>query len=242
MGTKELKHLPTLMSGNRNHHNFQLNGLENSGKLPLIDLTIYRNAALCNSWTINFAHKGIYLHPNKREDRGQQHWPQNNNGWSPVLATHETLEEGVEMNNHPEGKEHLAKEWSPWIVSFVKCIRKSSNNTHHIDDDKSRRRDQNCCPFDKVELTKLSIVGCFWSDCEVGIKASQHLQESLENSKEMGWNASNDPKLLITPPLLNADTTPPQLKHTCHDDGNEKPKKQDTCDVGKLNQIPIYNV
>ncbi len=58
----------------------------------------------------------------------------------------------------------------------------------------------------------------------------------------MGWNTSNNPELLITPPVFNADATPPQLKHTCYNDGDEKAKKQDTCDVGKLNQIAKYNV
>ncbi|KAK3017910.1 LOW QUALITY PROTEIN: hypothetical protein RJ639_002786 [Escallonia herrerae] len=59
--------------------------------------------------TISFAHKRIYLDPNEREDRGQQHRPEHNDGRSPVLAAHETLEEWVQMKDHPKCKEHSAK-------------------------------------------------------------------------------------------------------------------------------------
>lgn len=38
-------------------------------------LTIDGNAALDNGWIINFLHEWIYLHPDKGEDRRQQHWP-----------------------------------------------------------------------------------------------------------------------------------------------------------------------
>lgn len=85
----------------------------------MVTSTIYRNAALGNGVAVHFADKRVNLDPNKREDRGQKHGPKNNNGGSSVLATHETLEEWVEMKNHPKGEENFAKQWTPSFVSFV---------------------------------------------------------------------------------------------------------------------------
>lgn len=205
-------------------------------------LTIYGNASLGDGWTVSSAHKWVYLDPNKREHWGQQHWPQNNNGWGTVLATHETLEEWVEMKNHPEGKENLPKEWSPRLIPSIKCIRKPSNNTNHVNYDKGCWRNQECSPLDYIEFTKLCVLSSLGCDSEVGINTSQHLKKSLEDSKEMCWNSSNHPKLLITPQIFNGNTTPTQLKHTGHYNGEEKSKKENTCNVGKLYQIVKNNM
>ena len=96
---KELIMTPTLIIGNQNHH--QISTVL-AWKLPYSGLTIYRNAALGKAWISNFAHKRINSHPNKREDWGQKHWPQNNNGWCLVLATYEG--EGV-------GGREIGGEW-----------------------------------------------------------------------------------------------------------------------------------
>ncbi|PON87258.1 hypothetical protein TorRG33x02_168940 [Trema orientale] len=123
--------------------------------MAVFNLTIYRNATLGNGVSINFAHKGVNLNPNKRENRGQKHRPENNNGRRPVLAPHETLEEGIEMKNHPEGEEHLAEKWPPCLVTFVQCVREAGNDTNQVDDEECRWRDQECRPLDDVELPEL---------------------------------------------------------------------------------------
>lgn len=90
------------------------------------------------------------------------------------------------MENHPEGKEYLAEEWPPGFIPAVQSVGKSSNNTHQVDDEKGCWRDEKCCPLDHVELTELSIICSFCSHSEVGVKASYHLQKSLEDGEEVG--------------------------------------------------------
>lgn len=47
----------------------------------------------------------IDSHPQQRKDRSKKNGPHYNNGGCSVLPTHETFEERVEMNDHPEGEE-----------------------------------------------------------------------------------------------------------------------------------------
>lgn len=133
------------------------------------------------------------------------------------------------MKDHPEGKEHLPKKRSPRFIPFIQRVRKSSNHSNHVENQKGGWRDQNCGPLENVELTKLRIVRWFCSHCEVGVKSSNHFEKPLENGKEMSRNASNHPKLLVTPPIFNADTTPPQLEHAGNNDGDEEAKKPYAC-------------
>ncbi|BAS86967.1 Os03g0808150 [Oryza sativa Japonica Group] len=55
----------------------------------------------------------IDTNPQQGEDRCKEDGPNNNNGRCTVLPTHETLKEGVQVDNHPEGKEELPKERTP---------------------------------------------------------------------------------------------------------------------------------
>jgi hypothetical protein len=47
-------------------------------------------------------------------------------------------------------------------------------------------------------------------------------------------NATNDPELLVAPPILNANATPPQLKDARQDDGGEEAKKPYCGSIGEL--------
>lgn len=55
----------------------------------------------------------IDLDPQKGEDRREEDRPDDDDGRSAVLPAHETLEEGVEMEDHPDGEEELSKERTP---------------------------------------------------------------------------------------------------------------------------------
>jgi hypothetical protein len=46
--------------------------------------------------------------------------------------------------------------------------------------------------------------------------------------------ATYDPELLVAPPVLNANATPPQLEDTCQDDGGEEAKKPYCRSIGEL--------
>lgn len=60
-----------------------------------------------------FEHKRINPHPQQRENGSQEDGPDNDNCRGPVLPAHETFEEWIEMDDHPEGEEQLPKQRSP---------------------------------------------------------------------------------------------------------------------------------
>lgn len=51
------------------------------------------------------------------------------------MLAHEALEEWVQMQDDPEGKEDLSKERSPGLVYTVEGIRESSHDTDQVDDE-----------------------------------------------------------------------------------------------------------
>ena len=57
--------------------------------------------------------KWINSDPQQREYGCKQNRPNHHNGRCPVLPSHETFEEWIEMDNHPKCKEKLTKEWTP---------------------------------------------------------------------------------------------------------------------------------
>ena len=95
--------------------------------------------------------------PQQGEDGSQENRPDHNNSRSPVLSPHQTLEEWVQVNNHPKRKEQLTKKRSPRLVSTVDGVRESRNNSHEVDDQQRRRRNQKRCPFEQVELREVSV-------------------------------------------------------------------------------------
>lgn len=76
--------------------------IHTSSMLPLATLKLAVNChAFLKSWSFGWAQKWIDFNPQKRENRRQQDRPQYNDGRRAVLATHETFEEGIQMENHP---------------------------------------------------------------------------------------------------------------------------------------------
>lgn len=63
------------------------------------------NTAFLNIGASNSSREGIDSHPQQGEDGGKKNRPDDDDGGGAVLASHETFEEGVEVNDDPEGEE-----------------------------------------------------------------------------------------------------------------------------------------
>lgn len=50
----------------------------------------------------------------------------------------------------------------------------------------------------------------------------------------MSRHAADDPKLLVTPPVLDANAAPSQLQDASQDDGGEEAKKPYRRNIGEL--------
>lgn len=75
----------------------------NKEKTLAIDATLLDIRPLC------FEHEWVNTDPKQGEDRSQKHWPNNNYGGCPVLPSHETFQEWIEMHDDPKGKEEFSK-------------------------------------------------------------------------------------------------------------------------------------
>lgn len=127
------------------------------------------------------------------------------------------------MGNNPYGKEQFAKQWTPRLVTTVYGIWNTSHYTYQVDNKDRSWRDEKRSPFKHIKLCKVPIlIRCLRSDSKVGIDPSKHFQQTLEDSKEMSWCATNDPELFIPPPVFNTNTTPSQLKNSSSENRNEE--------------------
>lgn len=141
------------------------------------------------------------------------------------------------MDDHPYGEEELSKKWPPWLIPAVYGIWNSSHNAYQVDDEHSCWWDEERCPFEHIELCKVPIIiRCLWSDSEVGVNPSKHFQQPLEDGKEMGWCTTNDPELLVSPPVFNTDTTPSKLKYSSSENGDEEENKPHASKVTYLHK------
>jgi hypothetical protein len=92
--------------------------------------TLAIDATLLDIGSSDTCCKWVDTDPQKREDRGKEDSPHNDDGWCPVLTAHKTLKEWVKMDNHPECKEELTKKWAPRLVTAVDSIRYTSHHTN----------------------------------------------------------------------------------------------------------------
>jgi len=69
---------------------------------------------------------------------------------------------------------------------------------------------------------------------EVGINASKHFKKPLEHSKKVSRCTTDDPELLIPPRILNAETTPTELKNTSCENWDEKENEPHASKVAYL--------
>lgn len=139
------------------------------------------------------------------------------------------------MNNHPKGKEELAKQRSPGLIATVNGVRYSSDDSDKVYDQKGCGGYQERGPFEHVQLCEISIlVGCFGSDSEVCVDTGQNFEQTLKYGKKMGGDATDDPKLFIPPPFINANTTPSHLQDAGGKNGKEERDEPKTRKVADL--------
>ena len=174
---------------------------------------------------VGLAHEWVDLNPQQRKDRCQQNRPHDDNRGSAILAAHQSFQERVKMHYDPEGKEELSEERTPRLVASIQSIWNTRNNADQVDDNQSCWRNEKSRPFKDIKLSEFGIVGSFGSDGKISVNPSQHLQEALEDGKKMGRHTTDHPKLLISPPVINANPTPPHFENARSKDGQEKRNK-----------------
>ncbi|VAI32699.1 unnamed protein product [Triticum turgidum subsp. durum] len=174
--------------------------------------------------------EGVDPDPEQGEDGGEQHGPDDDDGGRPVLPPHETLEERVEMHDHPEGEEELAEERAPRLVPVVDGVGDARHHADDVDHQQRRRRDEEGGPLEGVELRKLVVLVSrgLGGDGEVGVDPGQDLEQALDDGEQVRRHAADDPELLVPPPLLDAHPAPPQLQDARREDGDEEGDEEET--------------
>lgn len=139
------------------------------------------------------------------------------------------------MDDHPKGEKQLAKERSPRLVSAVDSIGDPGDHSHQVDDEESRWRDEEGRPLEHVELGKVTVfIRGLGGDSEVCVNASEHFEQTLEDGEEMGGDTTDDPKLLVSPPLVDPNPAPSHLKDTSCEDGNKEGYEPNTRNIADL--------
>ena len=126
------------------------------------------------------------------------------------------------MQDHPECEEELAKQHANLLIARIHRAGNAGNDAQHVDDDEEGGRDEQGGPLDEIELGKLAVVRLFGGDCEVGVNARKHLEEALEDGKQVGRHAANDPELLVAPQLRERHARPAALERVGGNDGEEE--------------------
>ncbi|GER26163.1 proteasome subunit beta type-1, partial [Striga asiatica] len=148
----------------------------------------------------------VYPNPKQREYRGQENRPHHNNSWQPILLPHKALQKRVKMYNHPKSKEQPAKEWAPRLVSVIYSIRNPDSHPNNINDQKSHGRDQKGSP----------------------------LEETLNECEKVRRDSTNDPKLLVSPQIIDPDSTPLHLEDARHSNRYEEAHENETRIIADL--------
>ncbi|KAH0462912.1 hypothetical protein IEQ34_007494 [Dendrobium chrysotoxum] len=97
-------------------------------------------------------------------------------------------------------------------------------------------------PFETVECTKLFIIGGLRSNCEVGVNSCKDFEQALHDGEEVCGNTANDLELLISPPLFNAHSTPPQFQNPHGENGDEECNEEEACKCANLQQGNILEI
>jgi len=191
-------------------------------------------ATLLQGRAIGLGEEGVDAHPQERDDGGQEDRPDDDDGRGSVLPSEQTLEERVEMDNHPEREEELPEERPPGFVSVVDRVGDAGHHTDEVEEEQGGRRNQQGCPFERVQLRELLVVSSLCCHREARVHTSYDLEKSLEHSKEMGRDTTNNPKLLISPPIVNRYTSPSHLQNARSKNADEKRHVPDAGKIAKL--------
>ena len=186
--------------------------------------------------------EGVDPHPEQGEDRGEQDGPDDDDGGGAVLATQQTLEERVKMEDNPDGEEELAEERAPGLITAVDGVGDAGDDADEVDHEDGGGRDEQRRPFEDVELGEVAlVVGGLGRDREVGVDAGQHLEQTLEHREQMGRRPPDHPELLVPPPVLDPHTAPPQLHDSRREDGREHQYEPDPRVVAYLLGKPPHS-
>lgn len=77
------------------------------------------HSTLLENWSLLLGQEGIDPDPDQREDGSKQNGPEHDDGGSSVLPTRRPLQERIQMNDDPEGKEELPEQRPPGAVAVV---------------------------------------------------------------------------------------------------------------------------
>ena len=142
-------------------------------------------AALLQEGAVALGEERVDADPQEREDGGQQDGPDDDDRRRPVLPPHQTLEERVQVDDHPEGEEELPEQGAPRLVPVVDRVGDPSHDPDEVQQEQRRRGDQQGRPFEGVQLRELLVIPSLRCHGEAGVDTGKDLQEALENSKEM---------------------------------------------------------
>lgn len=138
------------------------------------------------------------------------------------------------MDDHPKCKEQFTEKRTPRVVSIVYRVRHTGDNSDDVYYQKGGGGNQESRPFELVEFGERIIIAAFWRYGKVGVDTGENLEETLEDSEKMGWYASDHPKLLVPPPLVDPDPAPPHFEDSRREDADEKGEEPQASDVAKL--------
>ena len=138
------------------------------------------------------------------------------------------------MHDHPEGEEELAEQRAPGLVAVVDGVGDPGHHAHQVEDQNCSGRDEQRRPLERVELPELCVVAGLGRDSEVGVDPREHLEQALEERKEMRRDPANHPKLLVAPPLVHSHSRPPHLQNARGEDGDEERDEKQTVEVANL--------
>jgi len=142
-------------------------------------------AALLQEGAVTLGEKRVDADPQEREDGGQQDGPDDDDRRRPVLPPHQTLEERVQVDDHPEGEEELPEQGAPRLVPVVDRVGDPGHDPDEVQQEQRRRRDQQGRPFEGVQLRELLVVPGLRCHGEAGVDTGEDLQEALEHGEEM---------------------------------------------------------
>jgi hypothetical protein len=173
------------------------------------------------------------VNPQQRDDDGEEAGPDEDNGGSLAASAHETLEEGVQMHEHPETEEHSAQKLAPLGVGGVDRAGDAHGYGDHVGDPNSDGRNKQRRPLHNVQIC-INVVFVLTRrlrrQSEGDFHSSHNLEQTLEDSSKMRTRSSNHPKLLVPPPLLQRNLRPSHLQNgeraQRHGDGEQVDQKR----------------
>ena len=134
------------------------------------------------------------------------------------------------MQEHPEGEEQASKQLAPLGDGGVDGARTADgygNDVREADGDWGNHQRR---PLDDVEI-RVQVIFILsrrlGRQCERNFHSNHDLEQPLHDGRNVSAGASDDPKLLVTPPLLQRDARPLHFQNGQHAESDGDGKKVD---------------